>query len=67
MHFWRRAITENRRGGARTLLYHGMQAQAAILSFNDLFRILTVIAVVLIPGPFLLKRPAAGSSAGGAH
>jgi len=49
-----------------TLLYHGMQAQAAILSFNDLFRILTVIAVVLIPGPFLLKRPAAGSSAGAA-
>jgi DHA2 family multidrug resistance protein len=51
-----------------TLLYHGMQAQAAILSFNDLFRILTVIAVALIPGPFLLKRPAAGSSGGaGAH
>jgi MFS transporter, DHA2 family, multidrug resistance protein len=48
---------------AATLLYHGIQAQAAILSFNDLFRILTVIAVILIPGPFLLKRPAAGSSA----
>jgi DHA2 family multidrug resistance protein len=57
--------------GARrgvTILYHGIQSQAAMLSFNDLFRTLTLIAVVLIPGPFLLKRPAAGSSAGaGGH
>jgi MFS transporter, DHA2 family, multidrug resistance protein len=44
------------------LLYQGIQAQAAMLSFNDLFRILTLIAVILIPGPFLLKRPAAGAS-----
>ena len=51
--------------GARrsaTMLYHGIQSQAAMLSFNDLFRTLTIIAVVLIPGPFLLKRAAAGSS-----
>ena len=57
--------------GARrsaTMLYHGIQAQAGMLSFNDLFRTLALIAVVLIPGPFLLKRPAAGSSAaGGGH
>jgi MFS transporter, DHA2 family, multidrug resistance protein len=50
------------------LIYHGIQAQAAMLSFNDLFRILTVIAVILIPGPFLLRRLATGSGAGaGAH
>ena len=56
--------------GARrtaTMIYHGIQSQAAMLSFNDLFRTMAIIAVVLIPGPFLLKRPAAGSSAGGAH
>jgi MFS transporter, DHA2 family, multidrug resistance protein len=49
------------------LLYHGIQAQAAMLSFNDLFRILTFIAIVLIPGPFLLQRPAAGAQAAGGH
>jgi len=49
------------------LLYHGIQAQAAMLSFNDLFRILTFIAVILIPGPFLLKRPAAGPQTAGGH
>src|SRR5579875_1934315 len=49
------------------LVYHGIQAQAAMLSFNDLFRILTIIAVVLIPGPFLLKRPVAGGQAPAGH
>ena len=50
-------------GAARAmeLLYHGIQSQAAMLSFNDLFRIMTFIAVLLIPGPFLLGRPAAGA------
>ncbi|HEV3115260.1 MAG TPA: DHA2 family efflux MFS transporter permease subunit [Candidatus Binataceae bacterium] len=49
------------------MVYHGIQAQAAMLSFNDLFRILTFIAVILIPGPFLLKRPAAGAQSAGGH
>jgi MFS transporter, DHA2 family, multidrug resistance protein len=52
---------------AMELLYHGIQAQAAMLSFNDLFRILTFIAVILIPGPFLLKRPAADAQTAGGH
>ncbi len=47
------------------MLYHGIQAQAAMLSFNDLFRILCFIAIILIPGPFLLKRPAAEAQAAG--
>jgi DHA2 family multidrug resistance protein len=49
------------------LLYRGIQAQAAMLSFNDLFRILTFIAVILIPGPFLLRRPEAGGQSAGGH
>jgi MFS transporter, DHA2 family, multidrug resistance protein len=49
------------------LLYHGIQSQAAMLSFNDLFRTLTIIAVILIPGPFLLRRPAAGGQAAAGH
>jgi MFS transporter, DHA2 family, multidrug resistance protein len=57
---------EAQRGAA--MVYHGIQAQAAVLSFNDLFRILTFIAVILIPGPFLLKRPAGGPApVGGGH
>jgi len=52
---------------ATALVYHGIQAQAAMLSFNDLFRILAFIALVLIPGPFLLRRPAAGPQSAGAH
>jgi MFS transporter, DHA2 family, multidrug resistance protein len=49
------------------LLYHIIQAQAAMLSFNDLFRILTFIALVLIPGPFLVRRAAAGAQTAAAH
>ncbi len=52
---------------ATALLYHGIQAQAAMLSFNDLFRILAFIAAVLIPGPFLLRRPAAGPQTAASH
>ena len=52
---------------ATALLYHGIQAQAAMLSFNDLFRILAFIAAVLIPGPFLLRRLTAGAQTAGAH
>jgi hypothetical protein len=52
---------------ATVLLYHGIQAQAAMLSFNDLFRILAFIAAVLIPGPFLLRRLAVAAQTAGAH
>jgi DHA2 family multidrug resistance protein len=52
---------------ATALLYQGIQAQAAMLSFNDLFRILALIAVVLIPGPFLLRRSQAGTQTAAAH
>ena len=52
---------------ATELFYHGIQAQAAILSFNDLFRILAFIAAVLIPGPFLLRRLTTGAQTAEAH
>ena len=43
-------------------IYNAMQAQAAILSFNDIYRILAVLMAVMIPGFLLLRR---GQSAGG--
>jgi DHA2 family multidrug resistance protein len=44
------------------MIYNAMQAQAAILSFNDIYRILAVLMAVMIPGFLLLRR---GQSAGG--
>ena len=49
------------------LIYHGILSQAAMLSFNDLFRILAFIAFVLIPGPFLLSRAATGAHTAEVH
>jgi len=44
------------------VLYNGVQAQAAILSFNDIYRILALLMAVMIPGFLLLRR---GHRAGG--
>jgi DHA2 family multidrug resistance protein len=44
------------------MIYNAMQAQAAILSFNDIYRILAVLMAVMIPGFLLLRR---GQGAGG--
>ncbi|HZO81577.1 MAG TPA: DHA2 family efflux MFS transporter permease subunit [Candidatus Binataceae bacterium] len=43
-------------------MYGQIQAQAAMLSFNDIYRILALLMAVLIPGFLLLRR---GQSAGG--
>ena len=37
-------------------LYNAIQAQAAILSFNDIYRILAVVMALMIPGFLLLRR-----------
>jgi len=48
-------------GKAEVFMYQGLQRQAMMLSFIDSFRVLAVIAVVVIPLLFFLKsmRPAA--------
>src|SRR6185437_554529 len=38
------------------MIYNSMQAQAAILSFNDIYRILAVVMALMIPGFLLLRR-----------
>jgi MFS transporter, DHA2 family, multidrug resistance protein len=47
-------------------VYGMIQAQAAILSFNDIYRVLAVGMTILIPSFLLLRRVGAGS-AGAAH
>ncbi|HTY54394.1 MAG TPA: DHA2 family efflux MFS transporter permease subunit [Candidatus Binataceae bacterium] len=54
-------------GGGQSLaeVYHLIQAQAAILSFNDIYRMLAMLVVVLVPVTFLLGK--AQGQAGAAH
>jgi hypothetical protein len=44
------------------MIYGTIQAQSAMLSFNDIYRFLAVLMVLLIPSFLLLRR---GSTAGG--
>jgi DHA2 family multidrug resistance protein len=44
-----------------------VQAQAAMLSFIDVFRILAVMFLVLVPLLLIMKRPAKGAAAEIAH
>jgi MFS transporter, DHA2 family, multidrug resistance protein len=46
------------------MIYDAIQQQAIMLSFNDLYRILTVMAVMMIPS-FLLFRGKLGGGGGG--
>ena len=46
-------------------LYLLVQAQSAMLSFNDIYRMLAIVMAVLIPGFILLRRSASPSGAGG--
>jgi DHA2 family multidrug resistance protein len=45
------------------MVYGAIQAQSTMLSFNDIYRILAVIALIMIPS-FLLLRGAVNPSAG---
>src|SRR5262249_35839609 len=38
-------------------LYHTIQQQASLLAYNDIYRMLGMIAAILIPTFVLLKRP----------
>ena len=48
------------------MLYSMMQAQSAMLSFNDIYRMLAIVMAVLIPS-FLLLRGSRGGSGSAAH
>jgi DHA2 family multidrug resistance protein len=42
---------------ARGALWGTVQRQAAILTFNDIFRLLAVLLIVFVPACFLMRRP----------
>jgi DHA2 family multidrug resistance protein len=42
---------------ARGALWGAVQRQAAILTFNDLFRLLAILLIVFVPVAFLMRRP----------
>jgi DHA2 family multidrug resistance protein len=46
-------------------LYLLVQAQSAMLSFNDIYRMLAIVMAVLIPGFILLRRSASPAGGGG--
>ncbi|MBV8055936.1 MAG: hypothetical protein JO071_11915, partial [Deltaproteobacteria bacterium] len=47
------------------LLYHAVQRQAMMLSFNDIYRVLCVMMLVLIPTFMFLQRDLRNVPAGG--
>ena len=49
------------------MIYNAIQAQAAILSFNDIYRILAVVMALMIPGFLLLRRGQRASGPAAAH
>ncbi len=53
-------ITGQKQGFA--MIYGAIQAQASMLAFNDIYRVLAIIALVMVPSFLLLQ---AGSPAGG--
>jgi DHA2 family multidrug resistance protein len=52
---------------ARAALFGLVQRQAAMLSFNDVFRLLGVLFVCLLPLLFLMKTPRAGRGPAAVH
>ena len=62
-HYLPQMITGQHQGFG--VIYNAIQAQAAILSFNDIYRILATVMALMIPGFLLLRRGhrAAGPSA----
>ena len=62
-HFVEQLVTGQRQGLG--LVYHAIQQQSAMLAFNDIYRMLAVIALLTIPSFALFQgaRPQASSSA----
>jgi DHA2 family multidrug resistance protein len=52
---------------AQAALFGLVQRQAAMLSFNDVFRVLGALFVVLLPLLFLMKTPRTGRGPSGTH
>ena len=49
------------------MIYGTIQAQSAMLSFNDIYRVLMVMMIILIPSFLLLRRPDTSGGTSMAH
>jgi MFS transporter, DHA2 family, multidrug resistance protein len=49
------------------MIYNTMQAQAAILSFNDIYRILAVVMALMVPGFLVLRKAKRATGPAAAH
>jgi len=58
-------VTARQKAGA--LIYQTMQQQASLLSYVDVFYIMGILFLVVIPLVFLMKRPTRGSAITEAH
>jgi DHA2 family multidrug resistance protein len=58
-----RELTTNQKQGLG-MVYHTMQAQASLLTYTDVYRLLAALTFICIPGFLILRRPA--TSAGSA-
>ena len=52
---------------AHGMLYGAMQRQAALLGYIDAMRVYALIALVMVPAAFLMKRQVKGAKARGGH
>jgi DHA2 family multidrug resistance protein len=49
------------------MVYRTIQQQGSLLAFNDIYRLLAVLALIFVPAFLLLKRRIGGGSATGGH
>jgi DHA2 family multidrug resistance protein len=64
-HYLPEMITGQKQGLG--MIYGTIQAQAAILSFNDIYRVLMFIMILLIPSFLLLRKPQNSGAGSMAH
>jgi DHA2 family multidrug resistance protein len=52
---------------AYAMMFGMVQRQAAIMSFNDAFFLLTILFLLMIPLVFLMQKPKHGAGPGAMH
>jgi hypothetical protein len=48
-------------------VYQAVQAQAAMLAFNDIYRLFAILTVVMIPSFLILRGQIGGGTASASH
>ncbi len=59
-----REIASNHKQGLG-IMYRGLQVQASLLAYNDIYRALAILAALCVPIFYFLKKPGAGAAAAG--